>query len=63
MSTAQAIRDGINIILAAEPDAQFDAQHDQVYCGKAPGLQPEEAKQRLAGLGWFIAEDSWSHFT
>ena len=57
------IKKGLDIIEKYEPDADFAAQHDQIWCGEySPALMTKEDKKYMEELGWFEDEDSWSHF-
>lgn len=59
-----ALIDGLQIIMKAEPDANVDAQHDQIYVGAYdPDKMSEEDRAKLDATGWFESEHSWSHFT
>lgn len=55
------IIDGLEIILDNEPDAEFIAEHDQIFAGQRADSYEEEDKLQLEQLGWFITEwNSWS---
>ena len=45
--------EGIRIIYAVQPTAEFAAEHDILYFGKPDGMN-EETIARLAVLGWFV---------
>jgi hypothetical protein len=47
---------------AASEECFFRAAHDQVWVGSSDLSRAEEDIARLEELGWFIDEDSWSHF-
>ena len=42
------------------------AEHDQIWAGPTGSFNPESVDEEdfieLKRLGWFIDEDSWSHF-
>jgi len=59
---AQRFTEGISIIYAAQPGADFAAEHDIFYFGSPDGLS-EEARARLDVLGWFVSDDSMAFFT
>ena len=58
------ILEGMNIIAKYEPEAHMYAGHDQIWFGRyIPEEMSVEDEDRLKlELGWFEAEDSWSHF-
>ena len=45
--------EGIRIIYAVQPTAEFAAEHDILYFGTPEGLSAETIA-RLAVLGWFV---------
>jgi len=56
--------EGIRIIHAAQPAANFAAEHDVLYFGTPEGLSAETIA-RLAVLGWWVDEgnESMAFFT
>lgn len=61
MTTFQKIIQGLTIINEHDPDTDFCADHDQIWCGDIRKF-PADAKNQLENLGWFDNENSWSHF-
>lgn len=45
------IIEGLNIIHQVEPDADFSAEHDEIYCGD-PEKYSVDQKVTLEELGW-----------
>lgn len=67
MAFTSDIFEGLKIITKySDPDdmGEFMAEHDQIWCGDASiSYDIDDVKTLTEELGWFIDEDSWSHFT
>jgi len=59
----EEILEGLKILINYG-SSNFSAEHDQVFAGSDESVEniKEDDKKRLEELGWFIADDSWSHF-
>lgn len=53
------VREGLQILMMYA-DFELHTGHDQIFCG--PLEVRDEHKEMLLACGWFVAEDSWSHF-
>ena len=60
------IKEGLEIIFKYEPDADFDAAHDQIFVGGEESTEKmnKKDKETMGELGWFIEDEygCWSHF-
>ena len=65
MATMLSVLEGLEILLEAGGDDEFDARDEVVYAGE-PGVEVT-VQQRLVleQLGWFVSADSgrWAKFT
>jgi hypothetical protein len=59
----EEILEGLKILMNYG-NSNFSAEHDQVYAGSDESVESikEDDKKKLEDLGWFIADNSWSHF-
>ena len=56
----ERILEGLQILLKYFPVGDFSAEHNQVWAG---GVKISESdKARLEELGWFLDEETYSHF-
>jgi hypothetical protein len=58
------ILEGLQILSKYFPNGDFHGEHDQVWAGgELDEIEiSKEDKERLEELGWFIDEESYSHF-
>jgi len=60
------IKEGLEIIAKYEPDADFAAEHDQIFVGEEDAAEnmDKKDKEKMDELGWFIEKEygCWSHF-
>lgn len=67
LDRTRQIRDGINIILAREPDADLTAEHDVIYCGSLDAGYTADECAALEALKWHRFEgvelNCWGFFT
>lgn len=55
---------GLNILTKYDPELQQDTHNKQIYAGNFESLVEKMADKdiaRMAELGWFEDEESWSH--
>ena len=59
----EEIFEGLKILMNYG-NSNFMAEHDQIYAGSKESVTDigTHDKKKLEDLGWFIAENSWSHF-
>ena len=54
---------GLNIIVRTQPEAEIDAQHDEIFAEKyLPSLLTEEERAQMEAMGWSESCGSWHHF-
>lgn len=63
LTSAQAIAEGLAIILTYDPNAEIAASHDIIFCGSEDLPIADADLDRLTALRWLISQDSWAHFT
>ena len=61
MSDFTEILFGMQIIEEFDQNPGYRAEYNQIWCGD-PEKASDEQKKKLDELGWFISEDSFSHW-
>jgi hypothetical protein len=54
----------VSLAILAEYDreAPIAAEHDRIWVGVEPDAVSDEDCHRLGSLGWWVDDDTWTHF-